>query len=71
MADTLRFGLGFGFGPWACVNRIIGTKVELFSADKNEQELEDLRNSTQVNQAQAKDSNLIEEENKKLYTALL
>ena len=29
MADTLRFGLGFGFGPWTCVNRIIGSYVRL------------------------------------------
>jgi hypothetical protein len=50
---------------------LFGTKVELFSADKNDQESEDRRNSTQVNQSQVKDSSLIEEENKKLYTALL
>lgn len=47
-----------------------GTKVEIFSRDKEEEESEERRNSHQVN-SQPKDQNLNEEENKKMYTALL
>jgi hypothetical protein len=50
---------------------LFGTKVEIFSMDKDEEEEEERRNSTQVNATVAKDSNLVEEENKKMYTALL
>ena len=48
-----------------------GTKVEIFSMDQDEEESEQRRNSTQVNSGPLKDSTLIEEENKKMYTALL
>ena len=47
-----------------------GTKIEIFSRDREEEESEERRNSHQVN-SQSKDQNLNEEENKKMYTALL
>jgi hypothetical protein len=47
-----------------------GTKMEIFSMDLDDEDSEERRNSHQVN-AQAKDSSLVEEENKKMYTALL
>ena len=50
---------------------LFGTKVEIFQASSDDEEQEELRNSTQVNASQVKDSTLIEEENKKMYTALL
>ncbi len=49
---------------------MFGTKVEIFSVDKNEEDAEERRNSHQVNQ-QRHDSSINEEENKKMYTALL
>lgn len=48
-----------------------GTKVELFAVDQMEVDSEERRNNYQVNQSQRQESTLIEEENKKLYTALL
>lgn len=51
---------------------IFGTKVELFAVDKEDIEMEERRNSTQVNGSQSqKEQNPAEEENKKMYTALL
>ena len=48
-----------------------GTKVEIFSPDKDEEEAEERRSNQQVNLSQKPESNLIEEENKKMYTSLL
>lgn len=39
--------------------------------DKEDEEMDERRNSTQVNGTQQKDTNPVEEENKKMYTALL
>jgi hypothetical protein len=48
-----------------------GTKVEIFAMETDDDESQDKRAESQVNGAQKQDSNMLEEENKKVYTALL
>lgn len=51
---------------------IFGTKVELFAIDQADAEMQEQRNSTQVDGSQnSKDINQADEQNKKMYAALL
>ena len=72
---NLRSSLGDRFISSRCLSEdassLFGTKVEIFSPDGEDPDSEERRSSTLVNASVQKEQSLIEEENKKMYTAIL